>query len=85
MRDVHEQRTYSTSPPPKKKKPLSEVFSENIDSIQAEFGSLNDINLDLVEDMEIGSQDDDELMERSRKNDEKILEKTKKNRTFANS
>ena len=79
MRDVHEQRTYSTSPPLKKKKPLSEVFSENIDSIQAEFGSLNDINLDLVEDMEIGSQDDDELMERSRKNDEKILEKTKKN------
>ena len=78
MRDVHELKSYSTSPPPKRKKSPTEEVSET-EIMETESDSLDDLSFKL-EDMEIDPFEDvDLLIERSIQKDEKIMENNSKN------
>ena len=76
MRDAHEVKTDSTSPPPKKKKPILEELNDNIEDMDTETSNLEDLSFKLDE-MEIDNEEKELVKERSRKMDEKIKDKAR--------
>jgi hypothetical protein len=78
MRDIHLVKTDSTSPPPKKKKSVTEELNDKIEEMEAEVSPLDDLSF-TFEDMEIDTEKDEPFDERSRKMDEKILDKERRN------
>ena len=77
MRDVHRDKTVSTSPPPKKRKSISEELDERIEEMEMESDSLDDLSFNM-EEMEIDISDEEIIEERSKLMDEKVEIKEKK-------
>ena len=66
MRDIHLVKTDSTSPPPKKKKSVTEELNDKIEEMEAEVSPLDDLSF-TFEDMEIDTEKDEPFDERSLK------------------
>ena len=79
MRDTHDIRTDSTSPPHKKIKPVAEDLGNRNEMMDTEeVANLEDLSFKL-EDMEIDAfEEEDKLEEISQKMDAKVVEKNRK-------
>ena len=79
MRDVHAIQTASTSPPQKNKESITEKLDGEIEAMETDSGSLDDVSF-RAEDMDVEevASEEEIALENSKKMDEKVKEKEKK-------